>query len=78
MCGPEGAFLIGDPATVASKMLDASDALGSVSRITFQMSSGSIETAAMKRSIELLGTDVASIVPAHPGCLPGAPMINGI
>lgn len=64
MCGPEGAFLIGDPATVADKMLDASDALGGVARITFQMSTASLETAAMKRSIELLGTEVAPIVRA--------------
>lgn len=62
MSGPEGAFLIGDPATVASKMLNASDALGGVERITFQMSAASLETAAMKRSIELLGTEVAPIV----------------
>ncbi len=61
-CGPEGAYLIGDPETVAQKMLDVSDALGGVSRITFQMSSASLETAAMKRSIELLGTRVAPIV----------------
>jgi hypothetical protein len=52
------------PATVASKMLDASDALGGVGRITFQMTSVSLETVAMKRSIELLGTDVAPIVRA--------------
>jgi probable LLM family oxidoreductase len=64
MCGPEGAYLIGDPATVAGKMLAASDALGGVGRITFQMSSASLETAAMKRSIELLGTEVAPIVRA--------------
>jgi len=64
MCGPEGAYLIGDPATVAGKMLAASDALGGVRRITFQMSSASLETAAMKRSIELLGTEVAPIVRA--------------
>ncbi len=62
MCGPDGAFLIGDPATVAAKMLAASAALGGLSRITFQMSSASLETAAMKRSIELLGTAVAPIV----------------
>jgi alkanesulfonate monooxygenase SsuD/methylene tetrahydromethanopterin reductase-like flavin-dependent oxidoreductase (luciferase family) len=62
MCGPGGAFLIGDPATVASKMLDASNALGGVRRITFQMSSASLETGAMKRSIELLGSEVAPIV----------------
>ena len=49
---------------------DASDALGGVSRITFQMSSASLETAAMKRSIELLGTDVAAIVRAHPSAYP--------
>lgn len=65
MCGPGGAFLIGDPETVARKMLAASDALGGVSRITFQMSSASLEPAAMKRSIELLGTEVAPIVRAH-------------
>ncbi len=62
MCGPKGAFLIGDPATVANKMLNASDALGGIARITFQMSTASLETAAMKRSIELLGTEVAPIV----------------
>jgi probable LLM family oxidoreductase len=65
MCGPGGAFLIGDPETVAGKLLAASDALGGVRRITFQMSSASLETAAMKRSIELLGTEVAPIVRAH-------------
>lgn len=64
MAGPEGAFLIGDPATVAAKMLQASEVLGGVSRITFQMSTASLETAAMKRSIELLGTEVAPIIRA--------------
>jgi len=64
MAGPEGAFLVGDPETVAAKMLQASEVLGGVSRITFQMSTASLETAAMKRSIDLLGTDVAPIVRA--------------
>ncbi|HEY2662060.1 MAG TPA: LLM class flavin-dependent oxidoreductase [Caulobacteraceae bacterium] len=59
MCSPGGAFLIGDPAVVAGKMLFASNALGGVDRITFQMSSASLETSAMIRSIELLGEDVA-------------------
>ena len=63
-CGPGGAYLIGDPATVASKMLAASDVLGGLSRITFQMSSASLETAAMKRSIELLGSEVGPIIRA--------------
>lgn len=62
MCGPEGAFLIGDPKTVAAKVLAASEALGGFDRITFQMSSAMPETEAMQRSIELLGTDVAPLV----------------
>lgn len=62
MAGPEGAFLVGSPETVAAKMLRASETLGGLSRITFQMSTASLETAAMKRSIELLGTEVAPIV----------------
>ena len=62
MCGPHGAFLIGDPPTVAAKMLTASKALCGLSRITFQMSSASLEHGAMTRSIELLGAEVAPIV----------------
>ena len=62
MCGPHGAFLIGDPETVAAKVLRASETLGGISRITFQMSSAALETSAMQRSIELLGTKVAPII----------------
>lgn len=62
MAGPEGAFLVGGPEHVAAKMLQASEVLGGVSRITFQMSTASLETEAMKRSIRLLGTEVAPIV----------------
>lgn len=64
MTGPGGAFLVGDPKTVAAKMLQASETLGGISRITFQMSTASLDTAAMKTSIELLGTEVAPIVRA--------------
>jgi alkanesulfonate monooxygenase SsuD/methylene tetrahydromethanopterin reductase-like flavin-dependent oxidoreductase (luciferase family) len=62
MAGPKGALLVGSPATVATKMLSASDVLGGVSRMTFQMSTASLDTEAMKRSIKLLGTEVAPIV----------------
>lgn len=62
MCGPQGAFLIGDPPTVAAKVLAASKALGGISRVTFQMSSASLAPEAMKHSIELLGNEVAPIV----------------
>lgn len=64
MANPEGAFLIGDPKSVAAKMLRAAEVLGGVARITFQMSTASLETAAMKRSIELLGHEVAPIMRA--------------
>jgi probable LLM family oxidoreductase len=73
MASPEGAFLIGSPATVAAKMLHTVEALGGVSRITFQMSTASLETAAMKRSIELLGTEVAPVVRARTGDRGGGP-----
>lgn len=62
MAGDEGAFLIGDPATVAAKMRRANDALGGLARITFQMSTASLETAAMCRSIELLGRQVTPLI----------------
>jgi probable LLM family oxidoreductase len=64
MADPEGAYLIGDPRTVAAKILRASETLGDLSRITLQMTSASIEMAAMKRSIELLGLEVAPIIRA--------------
>ncbi|MGU3285127.1 LLM class flavin-dependent oxidoreductase [Methylobacterium mesophilicum] len=58
MCGPYGAYLIGSPETVAAKMLGANDALGGISRLTFQMSSAMQAPEAMQRSITLLGTEV--------------------
>ncbi|WP_185982552.1 Atu2307/SP_0267 family LLM class monooxygenase [Aureimonas mangrovi] len=64
MAGPEGAFLIGEPKTVAEKLLEASESLGGIQRVTFQMSTASLETAAMKRSIELLGMEAAPIIRA--------------
>ncbi len=64
MAGPDGAFLVGDPKTVADKMLQANETLGGLSRITFQMSTASLETTAMKQSIELLGIEVAPIIRA--------------
>lgn len=64
MAGPEGAFLVGDPQTVATKMMQASKILGGIHRITFQMSTASLDTMAMRRSIEHLCTEVAPIVRA--------------
>lgn len=59
MCGPQGAFLIGSPQTVRDRIRSANETLGGISRLTFQMSSAMLEPAAMQRSIELLGSEVA-------------------
>ena len=62
MTGPQGAYLIGDPQTVADKMLRAAESLGGLARISFQMSSASLDPVSMQRSIRLLGTEVAPLV----------------
>lgn len=70
MSARRGTFLIGDPQTVADKMLAASETLGGVTRITLQMSSAAPEFGAMKRSITLLGTEVAPLVRRQAGMEP--------
>ena len=53
--GPTGALLVGSPENVAEKILRFSEALGGVSRFTFQMDVGSLPNAKLLRSIELIG-----------------------
>ena len=60
--GPTGALLLGDPETVAEKILRVNESLGGISRLTFQMSVAALPHAKMLRAIELLGTEVAAIV----------------
>lgn len=62
MRGPGGALFIGDPATVARKMVDTSDALGGLHRITIQMTNERLAHDAMLHGIELLGTAVKPLV----------------
>ena len=69
MCGPDGPFLIGDPATVAAKTMAACDQLGGVTRVAYQMSAAA-DPEKMKLSIELLGTEVAPVV-RHEASAPG-------
>jgi probable LLM family oxidoreductase len=57
--GPRGALLIGSPDEVAEKIIRHSEALGGVSRFTFQMNAASLPHAKLMRAIELLGTRVA-------------------
>jgi probable LLM family oxidoreductase len=57
--GPQGALLIGSPDEVTEKIIRHSEALGGVSRFTFQMNAASLPHAKLMQAIELLGTRVA-------------------
>jgi probable LLM family oxidoreductase len=59
---PEGALLIGDPDTVAQKILRHSEALGGLSRVTFQMNAASLAHQKLMRSMELIGNRVIPAV----------------
>jgi probable LLM family oxidoreductase len=56
--GPRGALLVGSPNEVVEKILRHSEALGGVSRFTFQMNAASLPHAKLMQAIELLGTRV--------------------
>ncbi len=59
LVGPGGAFLVGNPDDVVAKILEADEALGGLSRVSFQMSAAAGHREAMQRSIALLGESVA-------------------
>ena len=60
--GPKGALLIGDAEIVAKKILSVSEALGGISRITFQMSVSTLAHRKLIHAIEILGTQVAPLL----------------
>jgi probable LLM family oxidoreductase len=60
--GPQGALLIGDADEVVEKIIRHSEALGGVSRFTFQMNAASLPHAKLMRAIEVLGTRVAPVL----------------
>ena len=60
--GPQGALLIGSPDEVVEKIIRHSEALGGVSRFTFQMNAASLPHAKLMRAIETLGTRVAPVL----------------
>jgi alkanesulfonate monooxygenase SsuD/methylene tetrahydromethanopterin reductase-like flavin-dependent oxidoreductase (luciferase family) len=57
--GPKGALLIGDAETVAQKILYVNEALGGISRLTFQMGVSTVPHKKMLRAVEILGREVA-------------------
>ena len=60
--GPLGALIVGNPTEVAEKILRHSEALGEISRISFQMDNAALPHAKLLRSIELIGTLVKPLV----------------
>lgn len=58
-CGPRGALMVGDAATVTAKFRAQSDALGGLDRITLQLDLAGLKHGQIARAIELLGTQVA-------------------
>ena len=64
--GPNGAFFMGDPQTVADKIRRVADQLGGVDRLSLQMTNPRLAHADLLRGIELLGTEVAPRVKEAP------------
>lgn len=60
--GPRGAFLLGNPSEVAEKILRHSEALGGISRVTFQMDSAELSHDQLMEAIELMGTEVKPLL----------------
>ncbi len=60
--GPQGAFLIGDPEEVAEKIVRHGEALGGISRVTFQMNAASLAQDKLLQAIDLIGAQVAPAV----------------
>ena len=60
--GPNGALLVGDPEDVAEKIARHSEALGGVSRFTFQMNAASLSHDKLLRATELIGRRVMPMV----------------
>ena len=60
--GPLGALLVGEPEDVAEKIVRHAEALGGISRFTFQMDNAGIPHHQLMRSIELIGKKVIPLV----------------
>jgi probable LLM family oxidoreductase len=58
----KGAYLVGSAEEVAAKIVRHSEALGGITRFTFQMDNAALSHEKLMRSIELIGTKVAPLV----------------
>ena len=62
LLGPRGALLVGGPEEVAAKIARHSEALGGISRVTFQMDNADLPHEKLMRAIALLGAHVKPIL----------------
>jgi probable LLM family oxidoreductase len=60
--GPTGALLVGGPEAVAEKILSIDEALGGISRVSIQLTPGTLPHDKVMHAIELLGARVAPMV----------------
>jgi probable LLM family oxidoreductase len=60
--GPTGALLVGSVKEVAEKILRHSDALGGISRLTFQMDSAELPHEKLMETIGLIGTQLKPLI----------------
>jgi alkanesulfonate monooxygenase SsuD/methylene tetrahydromethanopterin reductase-like flavin-dependent oxidoreductase (luciferase family) len=60
--GTRGALLVGSVEEVAEKILHHSNALGGISRLTFQMDSAELPHEKLMQSIELIGSRLKPLV----------------
>lgn len=60
--GPEGALVVGSASEVAEKIIRHSEALGGISRFTFQMDNAGLTHEQLMASIKLIGDEVSPIV----------------
>jgi alkanesulfonate monooxygenase SsuD/methylene tetrahydromethanopterin reductase-like flavin-dependent oxidoreductase (luciferase family) len=60
--GRRGALLVGGPEEVAEKILRHSEALGGISRVTFQMDNAALSHEKLMQAIELVGARVAPLL----------------
>ncbi len=60
--GPQGALLVGSPEEVAEKILRHSEALGGISRVTFQMDVAVLPHDKILQATDLIGTRIAPLL----------------
>lgn len=60
--GEKGAYLIGSPEVVAEKIIRHSEALGGVSRFTFQMDNAGLSHEQLMKAIDLIGRKIKPLL----------------